>query len=544
MTDNPVLVIGLDGATFDLLRPWAQQGILPNLKKLMDASIKLPLMSTVPPITGPAWSSFSTGKHPGKHGNVDFCIRGDNYSIRTISSRTIQGKTLWQLLTQAQKRICVIDVPITYPPTPVNGVMITGMMTPAVESEFTYPPELKQTILDKWPDYALAVPWRDYEGIGIERLIEDLRAVTEQRADLVLDMLGQEAWDFFMCVFVGMDRIQHCLWRFMDPQHPTYDVELADQYLPMIKDYYRLQDQVVGRILDAAPDNANVMLMSDHGFGPLWKEVDLNRWLAAEGLLSYASGRQGITSQVWQLGRRIAHSLPALQKMFANGYGKKLKENLWQASLSSAVDWRQTKAYCHAHGGIIINLAGRETEGIVPTEAYESLRDELIERLQNLVDPETGQRIIYRAQRREEVYQGKAVELAPDVVVTEADERYYLGFVSTPNLLTMEETRWKSGYHRYDGIFIASGPDFGAQTSREEASIADLMPTILYLLGLPVPQECDGQVLLDVVAQPFVGQHEVTYSDEADSDEVENDLTVDKDEEELLVDRLRSLGYM
>lgn len=543
MTENPVLVIGLDGATFDLLQPWAQQGILPNLKKLMDSSIKLPLMSTIPPITGPAWSSFSTGKHPGKHGNVDFCIRGDNYSLRTISSRTIQGKTLWQLLSQAQKRICVIDVPITYPPTPVNGMMITGMMTPAVESEFTYPPELKQTILEKWPDYALSVPWRDYEGIGIEKLIQDLTAVTKQRAELVLDALGQEAWDFFMCVFVGMDRIQHCLWRFMDPKHPIYDPKLAEQYLPMIQDYYRLQDQVVGQILDVAPPKANLMLMSDHGFGPLWKEVDLNRWLAEEGLLAYASGRQGITSQVWQLGRRIAHSLPVLQKMFANGYGKKLKENLWQASLSSAVDWEQTKAYCHAHGGIIINLAGRETDGIVPLDAYESLRDELIERLQRMVDPETGKRIIYRAQRREEVYQGKALELAPDVVVTEADESYYLGFISTPNLLTMEETRWKSGYHRYDGVFIASGPDFESQTSRDEASIVDLMPTILYLLGLAIPQDCDGQVLTDVVAQKFVDHHEVIYND-ADSYEDERDLAVDKDEEELLVDRLRSLGYL
>lgn len=544
MAENPVLIIGLDGATFALLQPWAQQGILPNLKKLMDSGIKLPLMSTIPPVTGPAWSSFFTGKHPGKHGNVDFFTRGDNYTLRTISSRTIRGTTLWQTLSQAQKRICVIDVPVTYPPTPVNGIMITGMMTPAVESEFTYPPELKQTILEKWPHYALDVPWRDYEGIGIEKLIEDLTAVTKQRAELVLDAMKQEAWDFFMCVFVGMDRIQHCLWRFMDPQHPTYDAKLANQYLPMIKDYYRLQDQVVGQILAIAPTNANIMIMSDHGFGPLWKEVDLNRWLAQKGLLAYSSGYQGVANRVWQLGRRIARSLPPLQKMFANGYGKKLKENLWQASLFGVVDWQNTKAYCHAHGGISINLVGRETSGIVSPKAYETMRDELIEYLQNLIDPETGERIIYRVQRREDVYKGKAIELAPDVVVTEADERYYLGFISTPSLLAIEKTQWKSGYHRYDGIFIAFGPDFDTDTARKEASIVDLMPTILYLMGVPISRDSDGQVLTDVIARTFIAHHEIAYSDDADNHEEDSDPIVDADEEELLVDRLRSLGYL
>lgn len=543
MTEHPVLVIGLDGATFDILRPWANEGILPNLRQLMDTGITAPLYSTIPPITGPAWSSFATGKHPGKHGNIDFYLKGDNYSLRPINAQTIQAQTLWEILSKAGKRVCVINVPVTYPPKPVNGLMVSGMLTPSTNSTFTYPPDLKNEILSEWPDYSFAVPWRDYEGIGIEDLLKDLRYVTKQRRDLVFHYLKREKWDFFMAVFVGMDRVQHCLWRLMDPKHPAYEENLAARYLPLIQDYYTFIDEIVGSIISDAPKQTNVILMSDHGFGPLWKEVDLNRWLAGEKLLTYHSRWQGIVGRTWHKGRRLARTIPFLQKAFKAGYGKKLKQRVWEATFSSAVDWAKTCAYCHAHGGLFVNLAGREPQGIVQQDEYEALRDELIERLQNMLDPETGQRIIYRAQRIEEVYSGAALNLAPDVIVTEADERYYLGFISTPNLRFIEETRWKSGYHRYDGVFIANGFSFRTDWNLEKASIVDLMPTILYLLNLPVPNDVDGRILDNLFSDEYlVNQPPIYY--EVDHADAIADGYLDKEAENLLIERLRSLGYL
>jgi predicted AlkP superfamily phosphohydrolase/phosphomutase len=543
MAENPVLVIGLDGATFDVVRLWAEAGIMPHLSRLLNEGISAPLVSTVPPITGPAWSSFATGNHPGKHGNLDFRIKGKNYSLRPISSNTIRSLKLWEALSQAGKRIGVVNVPVTYPPTPVNGLMVSGMLTPSVDSDFAYPPELKEELLRRWPDYSFAVPWREYEGIGVEGLLDALRYVTQQRKELTLYCLKREAWDFFMTVFVGMDRVQHCLWRFLDPQHPSYTVDLAERYLPLIQDYYKFLDEAVGEVISTARGKANVIIMSDHGFGPLWKEVDLNRWLANEGLLAYHNRRQGLAGRTWHLGRRIARAVPGLQRVFKLSYGKRLKQSIWEATLSNTIDWERTRVYCHAHGGLFINLAGRESQGIVHQYEYEALRDELMERLQGMVDPETGERVVYRVQRREEVYHGPALDWAPDVIVTENDERYFLGFITTPYLRSFEETLWKSGYHRPEGILIATGPGFDSAGELGSASIVDLMPTILYLLNVPIPQDLDGQVLKGMLNKKLLASHPPIFR-EPDGSEPGEDSHQSEEDDALLVERLRSLGYL
>jgi len=542
MAEQPVLVIGLDGATFDIVRPWAEAGIMPHIHHLLKQGVSSVLVSTTPPLTGPAWSSFATGNHPGKHGNLDFYIIEGDYTLHPISARTIRGWTLWDILSRAGKRVGIVNVPITYPPRPVNGLMVSGLMTPSLASDFTFPPELREEIIQRWPDYSFAVPWRDYEG-RVEDLLTALRYTTKQRRDLVLYCMEREEWDFFMAVFVGMDRVQHCLWRFMDPEHPTYDVKLAARYLPLIQDYYQFLDAVVGEIISAAPEQANIILMSDHGFGPLWKEVDLNRWLADKGLLAYRSQRHRVTSQIWRVGRQVVHAIPALQRMFRHRYGKRLRQGMWEATFSSAIDWLKTRVYSYAHGGLFINLRGRESQGIVRPDEYEALRDELIELLQDMVDPETGQRIIYRAQRREEVYSGPALSTAPDVIVTEADERYYLGFTPTPNLRFLEKTHWKSGYHRYEGILIASGPGFQAGRKLEKASIVDLMPTILYLLDVPIPGDIDGQVLEDMLNEKLLASRSPAYY-AADEGENNAGVRLDKKDETVLIERLRSLGYL
>ena len=287
MSSYRVLLIGLDGATFDLLSPWTEAGFLPHLRRLMATGSWGRLMSTLIPQTPPAWTSMVTGVHPGKHGVFGFVKRRPGtYEKEYPTSRDRCRETIWDLLGRAGKRSIIVDLPLAYPPDPVHGIMITGLGTPGVASEFVWPRELKETIVGSFGPYEFDI----YFSGDVQKLVEDANRMTRHRVAIAKYLLREHSWDFFMFVLTTPDRLQHAIWRYVDKRHPLYDPQEARQFDSAILGFYQLVDQAIGDLLALTDERTVVMVASDHGFGPVHTKVSLSRWMVAEGLATLGGG--------------------------------------------------------------------------------------------------------------------------------------------------------------------------------------------------------------------------------------------------------------
>ncbi|MDI6772679.1 MAG: alkaline phosphatase family protein [bacterium] len=278
-----VFLLGLDGATFTLLRPWTEEGHLRTFARLMREGSWGPLASTIPPSTPIAWASMITGVYPGKHGIFGFVKRlRHSYELDVVTSLDRRRPAIWSLLDQAGLRSIVADVPFTYPPEPINGIMISGLGTPDVASEFVHPKPLREVILREFGPYPLDIHFRG----DVLAFIEDARRLTEHRLAITRFLLREFPWDFFMLGLMATDRLQHVVWKYIDPGHFLYREEEARRYCPAILDYYRRLDEVVAELLDLAGGQTAFMIASDHGFGPMDRSLSLLRWLAQQGMIA------------------------------------------------------------------------------------------------------------------------------------------------------------------------------------------------------------------------------------------------------------------
>lgn len=278
-----VVLVGLDGATFALLRPWVEEGHLPMLARMMREGAWGPLASTIPPSTPPAWTSMVTGVYPGRHGIFGFVKpRPGSYDLDVVTSADRRHPALWTWLSAAGLRSLVVDVPFTYPPDPLCGVMVAGGMgTPDVACPFVSPPSLKEAILRECGPYPLDI----YPRGDPLALLDDARRLVEHRVRLARFLDRVAPWDFMMLVLVAPDRVQHVVWHYLDPRHPRYRADEATRLQPAILDFYRSVDDAVATLVDLAGPQARVLIVSDHGFGPLERRVSLARWLADQGLI-------------------------------------------------------------------------------------------------------------------------------------------------------------------------------------------------------------------------------------------------------------------
>ncbi len=476
-----VLVIGIDGGTFDLIRPWAKAGDLPNLARLMDEGIHGPLESTLPPVTSPAWPTFATGMNPGKHGVFDFIRpmaaspphgggRGGS-QFELVNATSIRAPTLWQIISEAGYKVGVMNVPVTYPPTPVNGFVIAGMLSP-VGGSFTYPPDLLDQYAGRMEPYRIA-PHVQYKPGNEAEFTADLLDLVEQRGKYALQLMTDYPYDFLMFHFLSTDTVQHAFWKFVDPTHPRYDPQAAARFGPALKQVHQRVDGFIGQMLDRIPDDTTVIVMSDHGFGPLHYVVNLNLFLLDHGLLQLKRGvwtrlkaslfRAGLTpASFWHL---IEHA--------------GLQNYVWQVSKSTRnkvvgkflsfddVDWSRTLAYSIGHvGQIYINLKGRETEGIVePGAEYEAVRQRVMEALQDLRHPTTGQPLVDRIVPGDQVVHGPYAHYSPDLhIVLDGYRTIAFPLFATDHRIVTRQIRGDSGCHRLHGIFIAWGPEIRPQT--------------------------------------------------------------------------------
>lgn len=552
-----ILVIGLDGATFDLIKPWAAAGYLPTLSRLMRDGAYGTLQSTLPPMTAPAWTSFATGTNPGKHGLYDWVAREpDSYRFTPVTAVDGQAPTLYTLLSGAGRRVCTLNIPMTYPPLPVAGVMVSGLPAPTVQSGITYPPELYQEILQAVGDYMLYPdPGQAYSNSGITAFLERLYRCTDLRAQTFAYLRQREPWDFAMLVFNGTDTICHALWKYMDRNHPLHDPRTFAKFGSAIRDYYHYVDGHLANIVETLDDDTTLIIMSDHGFGPFHKFIHVNNWLIQEGLMHLKPGlRSRLKGALFRRGFSpmnvynilMQFGFGALKREVVRGQGQGLLKTLFLSF--EDIDWPRTEAYSLGNiGQIRINLVGREPFGCVqPGAAYERVRERVVARLAELRDPETGEAVVETIYRREEIYNGPQLTHAPDIVFIPKRLEYFgfgeYEFGSHKIIEAMQ--RGISGTHRLNGIFLAYGTPIQPGVEIETARIIDLAPTILYLLGVPIPDHMDGCILHEAIDPAFkpVPTSRLSQPWPAAPESSQDGLT--PEERELLTERLRNLGYV
>jgi len=549
---NRVLVIGLDGATLDLIEPWAQQGKLPNLARLMREGVTGELRSTIPPVTAPAWISLMTGKNPARHGVYHFrtfdLTRYDSFADDLVTSRQFAKETIFRIASDAGRRVAALAVPMTYPPFPVNGVVLSGYPTPNLQSAYTYPPEMAERLAN------INITSEFFRHSDAER-IRSATHMVRQLTDYCVDLMNEDQYDLMMVVFTNTDMANHFFRKYIEPAYPTYTAEGAATYGNVLLEQYQLADEAVGRLVEQAGDDATVFILSDHGSGlHATHYFHTNSWLNSMGWLEVKAGvsrrtATAVRAALEYVRVRTPWARDFVKRRFPDAVKRTITSGLQS---TSAVDWSRTLAYrvpmFFFVEGITINLVGRQPQGIVqPGREYEELRDEIIAEIGKVTDPATGQPVLKQALKREEEYSGPFVEQAPDLILF-YDHDYAGGpNPSGPQITPIERytlEKW-SGLHRMNGTLIMFGKDVRAGTRIEGARIEDPAPTLLYLLGMPVPKDMDGRVLSEALAPDLLSSHPIEYQDSLDRGTAgEEEAYLDQDEEEQIRDALRGFGYI
>jgi predicted AlkP superfamily phosphohydrolase/phosphomutase len=450
------LVIGLDCAPPELVfERWRDE--LPTVRSLMERGRYGVLRSCDPPITVPAWACMTSSRSPGALGIYGFRNRRDHSydGLSIADARAVRHPRVWDLLSQRGRPVIAMGVPPSYPVSPVNGVMISCFLTPDTEqSQYTYPPELKDEIEGLVGTYLVDVP--DFRTDDKDRLLADTETMTERRFQVAEHLLETKPWDLFFMVEIGTDRIHHGFWRFFDADHRLH--EPGNRYESAILDYYRALDSKIARLLRFADDDTAVLLVSDHGAKRIDGGICVNEWLRQEGYLV--------------LKEEPAEPTPLRPDM---------------------VDWSRTTAW--GEGGyycrLSLNVEGREPEGTVALADYERVRDELKAKLEALPD-DRGQAIGTIAHRPEELYEERN-GIPPDLIVYFGDLFWRsVGQVGTGRIHVLEnDTGPDDANHAPDGLYLIVGNGI-APGPGEERSLLDVAPTLLSLLGERVPADMEG----------------------------------------------------
>lgn len=555
-----IAIIGLDGATWDLAGPFCEAGDMPVLASLRRRGAHGVLWSTTPPVTFPAWSSFMTGTNPGKHGIFDFTRRvPGTYEVAFVGSRDRRVPTIWKLMSDAGRRVAVIGVPTTYPPEPVNGIMVGGFDSPVatgIDGSFVHPRELYAEMTRAVGAYAIT----DFQELTIgpgwhaDALPKILTAVDRKR-DLARWVLRRERWDCFMMLFGEADTASHHFWMFADPASPRFDAAGARRFGGALRDVYRRLDAALGAILDELPPEATVLVASDHGFGGAGTTaLHLNRWLADHGWLAFRTGRREVGARAARGARWAALQLlpRRLQERLVRRGGRALARRLESWSRFGAIDMGRTRAFSEELNyapSIWLNVRGRDPDGTVaPGAEYDAAVTALRAALLEWRHPETGAAIVARVHRRDEIYAGPFVEAAPDLVLELALDRGYsypclptvpAAARSARRLEAREYVAGKgggmNGSHRPQGLWVLAGSGIAA-TAATAAAIVDVAPSVLHLAGLDVPAWMDGALLPGIAGTARIAAAASAGVDPAGSDDHDHDAELRR--------RLQALGYL
>jgi len=549
------IVIGLDGATFDLLLPLAEKGYLPNLRRMMEGGTWGALRTVIPPGTGPAWSSITTGLDPSNHGVFDFIVRAQNsYDLAFLNGRALRVPTVWDLVGRSGGKVLVLNVPMTYPPRAVNGWLVSGLLTPPGCSECTYPGELYGEILKISPHYKI-VPTETAGPGKVDAFLDDVTRVLDAKIKVLKELIARADWTFIMQVFNETDFVQHALWHVIDPDHPRYRQSDFERYGERVFGIYSRIDQLLGEIKQAIGDDAIMMVVSDHGHGPLTDFLHANNLLLKLGMmkikrspfsrLKYLAFRMGLTPlRAFRIAEILGLSKRRMQlRWTTKGYN--LLKSLFFSF--SDIDWRRTRAYAISgglYGGIFVNLEGREPEGAVKPDDYEATRSELRRMLLEVSHPSRKTCLVREVIGREEIYKGRFTHRAPDLYfLPESPTTAVFGdFEFSSNRICEPAAAAISAQHRMEGVFIAQGEGLKHGHKVEGMRVIDVAPLILYHLGLPIPSVLDGKLRSDIIEDDHLEANPPSYFDADDIYGESAELETVKDEE--IKKRLKGLGYI
>jgi len=468
-----LLIIGLDCADPRFVFGWKDE--LPNLRKLMENGAYGPMHSCHPPITVPAWAVMMSGKDPGELGYYGFRNRKDySYDGYTIANATaVKCDRVWDILSRSGKKVVLLGVPQTYPPRPVNGCVVSGFLAPSTESNYTYPARLKDEIEEVSGGYVLDV--ENFRTDDKEALLGRIYEKTQKHFKVAKHLIKTKPWDFFMLVEMGVDRIHHGFWSFIDPEHRKFVP--GNPFENSIKDYYKYCDGEIGELLSLVPEDTVVIVVSDHGARKMEGGICFNEWLIKEGYLTLKQ-------------------YPREQTRIAD----------------AEIDWRKTLAWGDGgyYGRLFMNVKGREPEGVIEPGDYEEIRSELIRKIEAIPGPD-GENIGTRAYRPGDIYR-ETNGVPPDLIVYFGALGWRsVGSVGLGNIHTFEnDTGSDDANHDWNGIFILDENGCRAgnleQGYRDGIEIYDIAPTILDLFGMKLEGETAGESLTSTGTDGLIGR--------------------------------------
>jgi predicted AlkP superfamily phosphohydrolase/phosphomutase len=548
-----VMIIGLDGVPLNIIQRWAQSGHLPALGRLIDTGAVGHLHSTIPPTSGPSWSSFVTGMNPGKTGIYDFLYRQEgSYRFPPVNASLRGGTTIWRYLSDAGYQVGVLNIPMSYPVEQVNGFMVSGWLTPYAATDYIHPPELAEELEREVGNYRI-YPTETFTEGRRDSFLKATYDLLEMRTRTALHLARTRPWDVFMAVFFDTDRFLHQMWHYMDPEHPwrTDDEDRES----IVRDYFSKVDESIARLLEHADDETLVIVLSDHGMGRANNFIVLNNWLLDMGLLrlkrdvwtrfKHQMFRSGFTLRnVHQVADRLGL---ARQAEYVAGY---FVDHLLKIAFLSFldVDWGRSKAYSFGRhlGSIYVNLKGREPQGIVePGAEYEAVRDEIERLAYEFRDPQTGRALIGQVLRREEVYSGPYLERAPDLVLRPREPSdIFFGLADFGHRATVSTVYRYSGMHRDYGMLVMNGPGIRRGSEIEGAAIQDIAPTVLHTMGLPVASDMDGRVLADAFVDGYIAAFPLRTMEPSAPAGMAGGISYTEEGEKEILERLEGLGYL
>jgi predicted AlkP superfamily phosphohydrolase/phosphomutase len=544
---SKVLLLGVDGATWNIIEPLVNDGKLPTFKKLMEEGVYRNLESTIPPWSIPAWNCISTGKNPGKLGFFSFMSKVQSHYGFKPDFLYSEEVDVWDILNKENKKSILINIPNIHKPIQIKGCVVAGFLY-LDRNNLTYPAVLQRELDEVCDEYKIDVYDVDSDEIDYdtveerfqktkselkkfkdENYVEKVNLVLEKRFAAIKYLLKKE-WDFSFIVFVALDRIQHKYW---------YNENV-------VTDFHIKMDRILGDIIDMVDEETTVFIVSDHGFGPRKNVFNVNDWLIKEGFLELNDQKLPFLKKV--LNRVRKNKLPSFFKPFTELISMILFEYFrvksdYAVIDHSNIDWKKTKLFTQPAremcGDLYINLKGREINGIVEPSEYEKFRDEVIYFFKNIYHPITKNKINTCIYKKEEIYAGDYLYLAPDLVIKIDDDiqGFETGF-GHKNIFSKVE----GGDHRTEGIFIAYGKDIDNGKKIEPAKIYDVMPTILHMFDLDIPDNIDGAVMKDIFkSSSFYAKKEIQYTDSYD-EHTYNNITINNEED--IKRRLKKLGYI
>ncbi|HWC13717.1 MAG TPA: alkaline phosphatase family protein [Actinomycetota bacterium] len=530
-------VIGLDGAAWPLIDDMLDNGVMPRLKAIRDAGARGILRSTVPTYTPPAWTSAVTGVNPGRHGIYGFVSGHAQEPGGFMHAGKVQSATLWEMANTQGLRAGIFHLPLTYPARKLDGWMVSGMMTPGYGERppqgFTSPKALEERIHSWAPNYAIDVSanWeKDYRD---DALCKRVIASLHQRVDVLRRLLDDEPVDVVFSVLESPDRLQHVYYRYMDPNDDMYYTPEAKRLRPEIWRCFQAMDEIVGLLHDYAGDTGGVVVCSDHGFTAWEVSVHTNALLEQWGYLklkpSARAMQTGLARALVPLAKRV---LPA---KIARGAKSKT---------FSAIDWTRTKAFASPipQQGVFVNLRGRERFGVVDPAELDAIKDDLVRRFQELRGPD-GAPVTDVVYRSEDVFSGSAVDGAPDVLPVLREHRYEIDDEIFHRSPFTDLSHLPRGAHHPDGIVIVAGAGIRPNDGLN-ASVLDVTPTLLYLAGAAVPDGLDGSVIGDAFDPQHLTSNPPRTTGALDTGSRDESSPYSPEEEAMIEESLRGLGYL